>query len=534
MPDGTKTAYLEASQWKKFPYIEEMTIEETPVTDIIVSKSFVSLTVGESETLEYSIIPVDATNKNVQWISVNPSIATVTNSGKITAISIGETYVIVSTVDGSNVSTVIKVKVNPVQITLPMTVKIVASGTTTLKDGQTVRLYAEVYPETATDKSVIWQSDDEAIATVEDGWVTAHSKLGIAHITATASNGVKGEIEIEVVATPVKSINFTYNQLHLLEGQSKTLEVEILPYNATNKTLAWSVSDESILSVDDNGVITALKSGKAYVFAVANNDVYASLPIIVDKPIERIELESNYTVPLYTDDYGQIFISELKLEPKIYPDDAYVKNLKWTSSNESVGKVISSDNKNYTFYAYKPGKTTLTCKVTDGSDVTATCEVEVILFSEEIAFSMDGHVLERESTVYVKSGETVLINVTFYLKPTNPRYDDPTMNFSSDIIEVTELSQEPLDSFVSGYKRRYAVKGLSVGETAFVFFAYNTAGRIWIDVTDNSGIEQPEVDESLVRPIYYDLQGNKISGMNLLPGIYIKKTGPTIEKVFIR
>ncbi|MDE7397636.1 MAG: Ig-like domain-containing protein, partial [Muribaculum sp.] len=369
------------------------------------------------------------------------------------------------------------------------------------------------------------------------GFVIAHSKIGVEHITATASNGVKGEIEIEVVETPVTKVNFVYNQLHLYEGQTKALEVEIYPETATNKTLKWSVSDESVLSIDDNGVITALKSGKAYVWAIASNEVYGSLLVVVDKPIEceRIDLESNYTVPLYTDDYGQIIISELTLEPKIYPEDAVVKGLEWTSSNENVGKVTGYDNNKYTFRAYSPGKTTLTCKATDGSGVTATCEVEVVLFGdEEIGFSIDGQIVEHESTVSIKSGETVLIDVTFHLKPTNPSYDDPTLNFSSNIIDVTELSQEPLDNSISGYKRRYAVKGLNYGESAFVFFAYNTAGRIWINVTDNSGIDLPEVDESLVRPIYYDLQGNRISGINLLPGIYIKKTGPTIEKVFIQ
>lgn len=249
------------------------------------------------------------------------------------------------------------------------------------------------------------------------------------------------------------------------------------------------------------------------------------------------------------EDTPTILVQSIQLDPRswsgiegdtftisasVYPSDATSKELEWSLSNEEIG-FLDATGTEYTFYAKKTGKTTITCRSTDGSDVMATCDVEVFCFGdEEIGFSIDGQILEQESTVSIKSGETVLIDVKFYLKPTNPCYDNPTLNFSSDIIEVTELSQAPLDNSISGYKRRYAVKGLNHGESAFVFFAYNTAGRIWIDVTDNSGIDQPEVDESHVQPIYYDLQGNKISGMNLLPGIYIKKTGSMIEKVFIR
>lgn len=418
------------------------------------------------------------------------------------------------------------------------TVEITALGSTKLTDGQTVYLSAKLFPFAPANNDFTWHSDNDAIATVEDGLVTAHSQLGVAHISATASNGVKGQVDIEVVATPIRSISIDWpnGRGYLYPGETAAMRATITPANATYQDLFWYVVDESIISVDQNGIVTALSPGNSYVCVRdANNwDMVGFLYVTVKKAkisVESIELENDYTVPLYTDDYNNLLVSKLTLKPKIYPENASVKKVEWTSSNNYVGSVVGSDN---TFNAINPGKTTLTCYATDGSGVTASCEVEVVSFGdEEINFLVDGHVVDAESIIPMKIGGTIHVDVNCKLKPFNPRYDDPNIIYSPDIIEITELGQDPIVNELSGYIKHYAVKGLTGGESAFFFIAHNTGSRIWINVSYNSGIIDPSEDSPIEQVIYYDLQGNRITAKNLEPGFYIKKTGLKVEKVFI-
>lgn len=308
-------------------------------------------------------------------------------------------------------------------------------------------------------------------------------------------------------------------------GESFQVAAFVYPSDATNKTLEWISTNEDIATVDKEGTVIALKTGECEITAMSTDGSGLSAICkvnVVPIPVERIKIVYDEPTVL---EIGQ----KVKVAAEIMPETATDKSVTWSVGDSH----ILSINQNGDVEAVGTGTSWVRAEVGNKCFDTLEFYVEPNI-DDSISFSIDGQILEQESTISIKSGETVLIDVNFYLKPTNPRYDNPTLNFSSDIIGVTELSQEPLDNSISGYKRRYAVKGLNYGESAFVFFAYNTAGRIWINVTDNSGIDLPEVDESLVRPIYYDLQGNRISGINLLPGIYIKKTGPTIEKVFIR
>lgn len=348
------------------------TVLPNPVEKIEISTEKDKIKVGESTRLIATVLPENATDKALSWDSNDETIATVDHNGIVTGVSVGEVNINARATDGSGVIQAIRISVvaTPVE-----SVSITANGTTVLKDGETVQLTASVLPATATNKSVEWHSDDVDIATVENGLVTAHSKLGVAHISAMADNGIKDEIEITVVETPVESVTIGYegSSPAITVGSTLAVTANVMPATATNSNLIWSVSDKTIISYED-GIVTALKPGEAYVIATANNGVSASLLVTV-KPIlvESVILESGHTITLYSGDGSK---SQLKLEPQIYPANASNKTLHWTSSNETVGTVQDTDN---IFYAAGPGTTTLTCHTTDGSDVTATCEVTVII-----------------------------------------------------------------------------------------------------------------------------------------------------------
>ena len=142
-----------------------------------------------------SVSPEDATDKTVTWSSSDPAIATVGDSGKLTAIKKGSAVITAKAGDKKA-----ECKVTVSQKTIPVESIKINKTELSLVEGETFTLSATITPEDATDKTVTWSSSDPAIATVGDfGKVTAIKK-GSAVITAKAGDK-KAECTISVLAT---------------------------------------------------------------------------------------------------------------------------------------------------------------------------------------------------------------------------------------------------------------------------------------------------------------------------------------------
>ena len=119
--------------------------------------------------------------------------------------------------------------------------------TASLKAGETITLTATVNPDDATDKTVTWSSSDQTIATVSNGVVTA-KKVGNATITAKAGSKT-ATCQITVVATEVTSVTLNKTTASLRAGETVTLTATVNPDDATDKTVTWSSSDQTIATV---------------------------------------------------------------------------------------------------------------------------------------------------------------------------------------------------------------------------------------------------------------------------------------------
>lgn len=144
----------------------------------------------------------------------------------------------------------------------------------TLNVGEQATLKATVLPENATDKTVIWASDNTSVVTVDNGVVTA---VGEGRTKVIASSGKQfGFCEVEVKGkggeggdiVEVSSVTVDPSSASLTIGGQLILTATILPENATDKTVTWESSDETVVKVN-NGVITATGVGRARVFAKA-------------------------------------------------------------------------------------------------------------------------------------------------------------------------------------------------------------------------------------------------------------------------
>ena len=169
-----------------------VTVEkQTPVTEVQVLPSTLTLNVEASETLSTIIKPDDATDKSIAWASSRPEVATVDDNGKVTAVGNGEAIITATSVNG------VQGKCT-VTVVTPVTGVQVEPSTLTLKIGDTQTLSTSIKPENATDKTIVWASSRPDVATVDNnGKVTAVGS-GEAIITATSTNGIQGKCTVTV------------------------------------------------------------------------------------------------------------------------------------------------------------------------------------------------------------------------------------------------------------------------------------------------------------------------------------------------
>ena len=262
VPAGCESVYKSADYWSEFRNIKEKYII---ATNIVLDKTELTMKVAEVTTLSAIVLPETAGIKDVVWSSTDATVASV-NDGVVTAHKIGEAIIIATTTDGSNLSATCKVTV---VATPAESVVISKPEKTTLIVGDEVQLTATVYPETATDKTVEWLSNDEKVAVVDaTGKVTAIG-AGNVIITARNSNGDTDSVEFSVVPILIESLKLDKTAISAIVGDEIILTANIYPLNVTNTELKWSIDDKNIASLVSNGneaTIMILKEGTTKVF----------------------------------------------------------------------------------------------------------------------------------------------------------------------------------------------------------------------------------------------------------------------------
>ncbi len=153
--------------------------------------------------------------------------------------------------------------------------------------GSMYQLVATVIPADAENTGISWSSSDETVASVDPffGMVLALNE-GTAVITVTTDDGgftASATVTVDFPEVDVENINLSVEKLSLYVDDVSGITAEILPENATDKTIVWTSSDETVAVVDEGGVVTALKKGTATVTATTVNGLSASVQVEVKK-----------------------------------------------------------------------------------------------------------------------------------------------------------------------------------------------------------------------------------------------------------
>lgn len=172
---------------------------EVKASKIEIDVTEVELLIGETKAVTATVSPSNATDKTVTWTSSNKEIVMVDSEGEILALGIGEAQVTAKTSNGKEA--IVNVTVKPIKVT---EIK-VSESEINLKVDENATLTATIVPENATDKEVEWTSENEEIATVKDGVITAVAP-GNVKVICSSKDGIKAEVNVVVEEPEVEEV----------------------------------------------------------------------------------------------------------------------------------------------------------------------------------------------------------------------------------------------------------------------------------------------------------------------------------------
>ena len=232
--------------------------------------------------------------------------------------------------------------------------------------GGSGKIRYSVLPGNATNTNVTFKSLNEKVATVDaNGVVTGVSEGNADIVITTEEGGFEAKCTVRVDGIDARGIERVGDKTVTMGlNQTRQLQVKITPSDTTNKNVQWTSSNNSVATVDSNGVVTSKNSGSTIITATTHNGLKTEFFIEVETSVTNITLNSN-EINLNP---GGTF----KLDATVNPSNASNKNIKWISANESIATVDQSGN----VTADVAGTTYISAVSADGK-IIATCTVNV-------------------------------------------------------------------------------------------------------------------------------------------------------------
>ena len=369
-------AYVKLDSRTFYGEVKTFTTDVVPVESVSLDKTeYTFNTIGNTLNLTATVLPVDATDKSIEWTSDKEDVATVDANGKVTAKGNGTANITVKTKNQEKTAKcVITVAQWVTGISLDKTALV-------LYEGQEQTLIPTVNPSTAADKSLNWTSNNPSVATVDDeGKVTAISK-GTATIKAEAKDGSGKYSRCSVtVKRPVSSIELNKTSLVLYRGTTdvtETLTATVTPFDASNTSVTWTSSNTSVATVSNIGMVTGKARGTATIMVTANdgNGAQAICEVEVKQYVTEITLDKTSLTLV-------IGANAVLSVTSILPENANDMTYSWSSSDDNIATV---DN-NGMVTARAKGNAIIKAMANDGSEISASCSL--VVFARPDAIDM--------------------------------------------------------------------------------------------------------------------------------------------------
>lgn len=262
--------------------VEEKKSDHIAVTELDMGDYQSKMETGSTQLLSVTVLPLNATENTITYVSSAPKTASVNSMGRISALSVGKATITASC-GGKSVSFSLKV-IEKKDDKIPVTDIEIAEHEDELVVDKTLTLTATVIPSDATDSKVTFRSSNETIATVNSSGEVKGISKGKVTIYASAGKITK-KIPLNIkVETAAININNTY--LVMKPKDTYKLNANVTPSEA-NQSITYRSVDEEIATVNQNGAVTAHSLGSTTII-VSNGDTSAAVSVIVNQSDEHI------------------------------------------------------------------------------------------------------------------------------------------------------------------------------------------------------------------------------------------------------
>jgi uncharacterized protein YjdB len=382
--------------------IATITVAQTPVASVVVVPARVDAGVGTKTQLTATALDAaqnTLAGRAVIWTTSNGSVAKVDGSGMVTTVGVGSAT-ITATAEGKSGSSQVSVSAGAVAsvVVSPNPVPLNFGGTqqltVTAKDANGTLI---------TGRTVSWTTADAQVATVSSSGVVTAKGPGSTSITGTV-DGVSGSTRVDVTLIPVANVLVTPNPLNLPVGQQGQLTAVLTDVGGgtlTGRLISWTSSDNAIATVS-NGLVTAVKKGKATITATSEGIKGTTLVSVGPAPVKNVSVSPGSTTMLAG-------TSTQLTATVIDVNDATVSNptVTWNTSDAQVAGVSG----NGTVTTLKAGTATITA-TSDGISGTASITVTPaaaasVTVTPKLATLVKGQSIQLTATVLDKYGNVV-------------------------------------------------------------------------------------------------------------------------------
>ena len=368
--------------------------------------------------LEYTVLPKDATNKEVTF-SVNNNLISISKDGIITVGNKTGTSILTITSVDSGIKKDVTVIISSDLESISFSNEIVK-----MKKGETLKLIPIFKPSDVVleAEELTWASENSNVAIVSDnGTITAVSK-GETTISAEFK-GVSKEVKVFVFNSDIVEVNeiTAQDEITLFKETQEQIDFEVLPENASIKDVTFSVNNDYV-TVSDSGLITAGSKAGTSIITISSYDgsVKKTVKVTVTDEIKVTDIDAPKDIKVYKGEKFQVTC-------EVFPDDATNKTLYYSVDNNllsisQTGLITAGD---------KPGKSVVTVSSHDGS-VKKTVNVEIMDKIEKLVFEKSSYEMKVNDRLKLK------LKVT----PSDYNLDYTTITWESSDNSIVEISRD--------------------------------------------------------------------------------------------
>lgn len=393
-----------------------VTVQEIKLDAISLSKEEIVIEKSSSEKLEVFYEPEETTDdKSVTWSVSDSNIISVDGSGIVTGKAVGKA-IVTARVGQCEAQCVVVVNAPLKEISFVKESLELIKGQTS---GELMTSLSFTPADTTDSKDVIWTSSNPDIAEIDEKGNILAKKAGSTTITADGANGTKATCVVVVKEIPIEGVVLDVTSAIVEGGETVQLSATVYPENTTdNKLLRWESKDDSIATVDENGLVTAHKGGKTVVVVMTENGKTAECEITVPIHMTGIEIVEPETTEILK---GNTISLKAKALPENTTDDF---EFAWSSSNSEIATV----DKDGMVVALKEGEVAITVTSGKFTDSITINVKEIALEGIKLSYNEDNLVDGK-----LLKGQTLKVIVTYVPENTT---DSKTVTWSSSNEEV--------------------------------------------------------------------------------------------------